>query len=85
MPLPEGWELLGTICCDVWRVEFIDQKNFNKGDVLPINHKKYQHNPPFKGKVNPGLWSIKNRYHFIQDETKKEGEYPMWVELTRKL
>lgn len=84
VPIPGDWELLGEVCCDVWRVEFIDQANFDKGDAVPIDHKEYQYNPVFKGKVNPGTWHVKNRYHYMNDETfLKKGEIPIWVELNR--
>jgi hypothetical protein len=86
IPVPDGWELLGNVDCDVWRVEFIDKVNFDKGDVLPLDHKKYEYNEPFTGKVNPGIWTIKNTYHFMDDrvETRK-GNIPVWVEMNRKV
>lgn len=85
IPVPEGWEFLGEIDCDVWRVEFIDKQNFDKGDALPIDHKEYEYNKPFTGKVNPGTWSIINRYHHMRDEDPmSRGEIPVWVELIRK-
>lgn len=85
IPIPRGVEHLGNICCDVWRVEFIDQVNFDRGNTLPLNDKRYEYNEPFKGKVNPGTWSITNRYHFMDDDKEmKRGEIPIWVELTRK-
>lgn len=84
IPIPDDWELIGEICCDVWRVEFIDKENFDKGDALPIDHEKYDHNEPISCKVNPGIWEITNRYHFIRDESCTEkGEIPIWVELDR--
>lgn len=77
--VPEDWELLGEVCCGVWRVEFIDQHNFDKGDTLPLN--KYDN---FCGQVSPGVWTIKNMYHFMNDDSfLKKGEVPIWVELTR--
>ena len=39
---PLTWAYLGTVSCDVWRIEFIDQKNFDKGDALPIDRKEYE-------------------------------------------
>lgn len=84
VPIPADWKLLGEVCCDVWRVEFIDQANFDKGDTIPIDHKAYEYNKPFKGKVNPGTWHIKNRYHFMNDESYlRKGKIPTWVELNR--
>ncbi|RLA72705.1 MAG: hypothetical protein DRG78_23530 [Epsilonproteobacteria bacterium] len=84
LTLPKDWEEIGEICCDVWRVEFIDQENFDKGKPLPVTDTEYLHNPPITCKVNPGKWSIKNRYHYIDDdEYTKKGEIPVWVELTR--
>jgi len=81
---PFDWELLGEISCDVWRVEFIDQQNFDKGDTLPLDHKNYQYNEPFKATVNPGKWQVKNRYHFMNDNTFLEkGEVPIWVDIQR--
>ena len=81
---PDSWEYLGTVSCDVWRVEFIDRENFLKGDTLPMYHEKYQYNKPFTAKVNPGTWTITNRYHFIHDnEEMKKGRIPMWVEIER--
>lgn len=78
------WEYLGDICCDVWRIEFIDQENFKKGDALPLDHKEYRYNKPLLTKVNPGIWSVKNRYHYIDDDSElKKGQYPKWVELRR--
>jgi hypothetical protein len=83
--IPKDWELIGEVCCDVWRVECIDQQNFDKGDALPIDHEEYQYNVPFKGKVNPGTWDVKCSYHFMRDEVEiKAGRIPIWVELTRR-
>ena len=85
MPEPSGWELMGEICCDVWRVEFIDQQNFDKGDTLPLDHEDYEYNKPFHCSVNPGIWEIKNRYHFMDDRVEiKNGLFPVWCEITRK-
>ncbi len=85
IPIPSDWEKLGEVCCNVWRVEFIDQANFDKGDALPLDHKEYQYNEPFTGKVNPGIWNIKNRYHFMNDDVyMKKGEIPIWVEIVRQ-
>jgi len=83
---PDDWEEIGTISCDVWRVEFIDQANFDKGDGLPLDHEGYNNNKPCKGKVNPGTWTVRNRYHYMNDDHYlKKGEIPIWVELTRNL
>ena len=82
--IPDEWQFLGTIICDVWRVEFIDKGNFDKGNTLPLNSKEYQYNKPFTGKVNPGTWKIINRYHFMEDDYyTKRGEIPIWVEIER--
>ena len=83
--IPEEWQELGEICCDVWRVEFIDVVNFSKGSTLPLDHKGYEYNRPFTGKVNPGIWTIKNTYHFMDDQKEmKKGNIPIWVEMNRK-
>lgn len=84
IPAPEEWEHIGDVCCDVWRLEFIDQQNFDKGDTLPLDHKEYDYNKPCRCKVNPGTWKVTNRYHFMDDQVAlKNGEYPIWCELTR--
>lgn len=76
---PLEWALLGEVCCDVWRVEFIDQENFNKGDTLSLD--QYD---TFRVQVSPGLWTIKNSYHFMNDDRfLKKGQIPVWVELTK--
>lgn len=84
IPVPEGWQLMGSICCDVWRVECIDKANFDKGDALPLDHEGYQYNEPFTGKVNPGKWRVRNYYHLMDDdEIYKQKRIPIWVELER--
>ena len=86
LTLPDGWEEIGSICCDVWRIEFIDQENFDKGKPLPLNDTEYLHNQPITCQVNPGKWKIKNQHHYISDEEyRKKGEMPIWVELTREM
>lgn len=83
--IPAKWEKIGNICCDVWRVEFIDKINFDKGDALPLDDKAYDYNKPFKMKVNPGTWAIKNRYRSMDDHKMlKQGKVPVWVEIERK-
>jgi hypothetical protein len=83
--IPEEWQELGEICCDVWRVEFIDVINFSKKPTLPLDHEGYEYNRPFTGKVNPGIWTVKNRYHFMDDQKEmKKGNIPIWVEMNRK-
>ena len=80
--IPDEWELIGEVCCDVWRVECIDQQNFAKGDTAPFE--KYEYNKPFMGKVNPGTWHVKCRYHHMNDDKEiKSGRIPIWVELNR--
>lgn len=84
IPVSEDWQYLGEISCDVWRVEFIDKENFNKGDALPLDHESYEFNKPFEGKVNPGTWQVKNYYHFTNDrKATKLGQVPIWVEIER--
>jgi hypothetical protein len=84
LSIPDEWEELGEIICDVWRVEFIDELNFHREDPLPIDDPKYNYNKPFKGKVNPGKWRVINYYRFINDENiMKNGHIPIWVELKR--
>ena len=82
---PSEWQYLGDVCCEVWRIEVIDQENFDKvNDALPIDDKEYEYDPPIKGKVTAGVWTIKNQHHFIGDhDYTKKGEFPVWVELTR--
>ena len=83
---PFEWEKVGEIICDVWRIECIDQANFEKGDALPIDHKEYDHNKPITCTVNPGIWTVKSAYHFVDDDKElKAGKYPIWVELTRRV
>ena len=78
--MPKDWELIGEVCCDVWRVEFIDQENFDKGDTFPLD--KYDN---FSAQVSPGTWTIKNNYHFMNDDSfLKKGQVPVWVELTKE-
>ena len=80
IPLPKHYEFLGSICCDVWRIEAIDQQNFDKGDTQPLD--EYEH---CKGKVNPGRWKVKNFHHFMDDEKFTDNmQLPVWCELTRE-
>lgn len=79
---PAEWQRLGSICCDVWRVEFVDnsflatrenfnRERFNKMDNVVAN-------------VAPGKWTVRNYYGDRSDKSlaKKFG-YPVWVELNR--
>jgi hypothetical protein len=82
--VPKEWQLLGEVCCDVWKVEFIDQVNFDKGNTMALDHENYQYNKPFRGKVNPGKWRVRNRYHLMdEDKEMKAGRIPIWVEMER--
>jgi len=82
--VPDEWELLGEVCCDVWRVEFIDQVNFNKGNSIPLDHEVYDYKKPFMGKVNPGKWRVKNYYRLMDDDNEmKAGRIPVWIKMER--
>lgn len=80
--VPYGWESLGSISCDVWRIEFIDQLFIDKNKT--ISRKRLEEEDKVTVSVTPGKWQIKNYYHRKSDKKLAEDfGYPVWVELNR--
>lgn len=81
---PEGWELVGDICCDVWHIELVDRQGL---DNYGFDLEEYKKDHEVKDvKVNAGVWDMKTYYQQRSDEEiMKEFGYPVWAELNRKV
>lgn len=79
---PDEWEYLGRICCDVWRIEFIDKMYLDANKN--VNCTRLKENDHVVVKVAAGKWSVHNYYRDISNKklTSMFG-YPVWVELNR--
>lgn len=87
LPAPEGWEFVGGICCDVWRVELVDAQGMTDyGFDLDKFREEHEHKEVLKTTVNPGEWEMRTYYNQRSDaEIQKEFGYPIWAELNRKV
>lgn len=79
---PTEWKLLGNICCNVWRVEFIDNSFLTARENF--NRERFNKMDNVMANVAPGKWTVRNYYGDGSDKSlaKKFG-YPVWVELNR--
>ncbi len=77
---PKEYQYLGSISCEVWRLEFMDKKDLERSNNFDMGMLEEN----VKVNINPGKYQVKNYHHFISDnEALKNSNIPVWVEITK--
>lgn len=87
LEIPNHWQRVGDICCDVWRFEVVDKQSLND---YGFDLEKYKKDNDYKEfgdvSVNPGEWEFKTYYQQRSNsELMEEFGYPIYAELNRKI
>ena len=68
-PVFEGYELVGTVCCDVWRWEATDANTIGEEGEKELA-KRFRYNKPIRLDVKHGIWQFEHYFENLKDDDR---------------